>query len=242
VRKDIVGEITAAGELGVTTLPARLSALGSAVIALGADDNGAAALALWQVSPEGAPTGAWIVPQAEAFGNEQVARRLLICVDGRAVTGADMDTVCSALGKLAKSAQLEISNEWWSVRSYSSVDVFGELVARRAAYERMVEARRQTTKNISPLEWPRDFTLDQLPTDFAGLQILSPLGIAPGAAAVSEVLTVSRVLRWLVELWSQTEQTRNRRPYLREVPGDPEPLPPSWLAAMRAALSARLPL
>jgi len=237
-----VTEITAAGEQGVATLPARLSALGSAVIALGTDDKGADVLALWQVSPEGAPTGAWIVPQAEAFADKQVARRLLICVDGRAVTGADPGPVRGALGELVKGAGLEIADEWWSVRSYSPVDVFGELVARRVAYERTVEARRQTTKSISPLEWPRDFALDQLPADFAGLRALSPIGIAPGAAAVSEALTVSRILRWLVELWSQTEQTKNRRTYLREVHGDPEPLPASWLVAMRAALSARLPL
>lgn len=237
-----MAEISAAGEQGITTLPAQLSALGGAVLALGADDNGAAVLALWQVSPEGAPTGAWIVPQTEAFGNEQVARRLLSCVDGRAVTGADTDTARSTLGELAKSARHEISNEWWSVRSYCAVDVFSELVARRAAYEKTVEARRQTTKNVSPLEWSRDFALDQLPANFAELRALSPIGIARGAAAVSEVLTVSRILQWLVELWSQTEQTKNRRPYLREEHGDPEPLPPSWLAAMRAALSARLPL
>lgn len=188
------------------------------------------------------PTGAWMVSQAEAFGNEQIAWRLLFCVDGRAVTGADADTVCSALGELAKSARLETADEWWSVRSYSPMDVFGELVTRRAAYEGTVEARRQTTKNISPLEWSRDFALDRLPADFAALRVLSPIGVAPGAAAVSEALTVSRVLRWLVELWSQTEQTKNRRPYLREVHGDPDPLPASWWAAMRAALSTRLPL
>jgi hypothetical protein len=236
-----VADIAGVDDPDIEALTAGLSFLGSAVIALGVGDDGVEVLALWQVSPEGVASGAWVVRQAEAFGDEQVARKLLTCLDGRAVTGIEKQTVGRALARLSKTARLEVRDEWWSARSYSPVEVFAEVVARRTAYQKTIEARQQTTKNVAPLEWPRDFPPEELPANFEGLRELSTIAIAVGAPAVSEVLTVSRVLRWLAEMWVQTEQAKNRRPYLRHSHGDPEPLPPGWLAPMQTAISERLP-
>lgn len=224
-------------------LPAQLlTALGNAVVAVGSDLNGVPALALWQVSSEGAPTGAWVVSQDEIFNDENLARQLLSCVDGRAVTGESRKTTETTLGRLAEAAGLEAAEAWWRSRSFSPVDAFKGIVARRVDYEKSVGVKMQSNKNIVPLEWTRDFSVDDLPADLDALRLVSTLGVPGGAPVVREALTVSRVLRWLVGQWSETEQTKNRRRYLRDDHGEPEALPPSWLVSMQAAKTGRLPL
>lgn len=59
---------------------------------------------------------------------------------------------------------------------------------------------------------------------------------------VAEALRLARLLPWLVTLWTQTEQAKNRREYLREKHGDPGDLPPGWMAAVQTASATRLPL
>jgi hypothetical protein len=50
------------------------------------------------------------------------------------------------------------------------------------------------------------------------------------------------VLKWLVGVWAETEQVKNRRPYVRDAYGGCEGLPPLWLAAVQTANATRLPL
>lgn len=59
---------------------------------------------------------------------------------------------------------------------------------------------------------------------------------------VSKILSVCDVLGWLIERWQETEQVKNRRKYLFDAHGEPEVLPPSWLAAARHAETKRLPV
>jgi hypothetical protein len=214
---------------------------GSAVLALGTADDGADALALWQVSPTGTASGAWVVSQDEAFSSREAARRLLIGFERRATTALDPAQVDGIVEKLTAAAGLE-AERWWSSHVFSAVDAFGELVARRAAYDATVVKARESGKNAAALEWARDFPADAAPDGFEGLRELSGLSIAAGAPVVSEVLTVSRVLKWLVGVWAETEQVKNRRPYVRDVHGGPEGLPPLWLAAVQTANATRLPL
>lgn len=220
---------------------AALWAPGSAVLALGEDVDGAAALALWQISPDGHATGSWVVSQGAAFGDLDTARRLIVSIERRAITAADPDSVGAIVERLTSAAGLD-DDQWWNAHWFSSVDVLGEVVARRAEFEATVAASKKDGKHVAALQWARDLPADELPQDFAQLRALSGLGIAPGPAVVSEVLTVSRVLGWLAGVWAEVEQVKNRRRYVRDMHGAPEALPPSWLAAVQTASATRLPL
>jgi hypothetical protein len=45
-----------------------------------------------------------------------------------------------------------------------------------------------------------------------------------------------------LEVWAETEQLKGRRDYVRDKHGEPEALPPTWLAAVTTASATRLPL
>jgi Family of unknown function (DUF6218) len=216
--------------------------LGATVVVIGEDADGVPALALWHVNLQGVATGAWIVPQEQAFGDRAVACRLLSCVTQRAVTGLDQMVAESVLVRLATVAGIQIAGNWWEPLSFSLVAVFRQVLQRRAAYEKSVGGRRAVNKSIVALEWQRDLAIDDLPVDIEALRVVSRLAMPAGAPVVRDVLLVCRLLGWLVELWSETEQAKNRRSYLQDEHGAPEALPPAWLTALSAAGSARLPL
>ncbi|PRX45386.1 hypothetical protein B0I33_10949 [Prauserella shujinwangii] len=213
---------------------------GSAILATGAGEDGDS-VAVWHVSPGGVPTGAWVVPREEAFGSPDAARRLLVVVERRAVTAADPRRLPELLGGLTRTSGVDRA-EWWRDQVFSPVDAFAEIVARRAEFERTVADTRASGKNVSGLDWPREFRPADVPGEFGGLRRLASLAEVPGKPVVAEALTVARVLGWLVRLWTETEQVKNRRDYLRAAHGAPEPLPPSWFAAVRIARSTTLPL
>jgi hypothetical protein len=216
-----------------------LSAPGSAVVALGpgeADDE----IAIWHVSPHGGPTGAWTYPQADVFGDAETARRVLTLLERRAITARDPEDVSAVLTRLTEAAGLDLG-PWWADQVFSPLDSFRETVARRHELVATVEAARREAANIAPLTWIRDF--DTMPADFEGLRRLSSLRAAVGPTVVkAAALTASRLLRWQVGLWLETEQVKGRRRYVRAAHGDPEALPPSWLAAVLTAEARRLPL
>lgn len=214
---------------------------GSAVVGLGAADGGGEAVAVWQVSPEGEPTGAWVVPSADAFASADSARQLLFALEGRAVTAVDPDVVDKVLTGLGAAALPAADEGWWAPCVFSVTSAFGELVQRRREYEETVETRRQSLKTITRLEWPRDFAWEDVPTEVDGLRQLARLAVAPGVPVVSQALMVSRILRWLIKLWHETEQVKRRRGYVAVGHGQPEPLPPSWWAAVQAASTSRVP-
>jgi len=235
-------DATAHNEMSNRQFPGFFAALGCAVVAIGDDAGGVPALALWLIDPEGVATGAWVVPQEQAFGDRAVARRLLSCVTARAVTGLDPAVVESVLVRLTATAGTHIAGSWWASLSFSPVAAFRQILQRRAAYEKSVDDRRAINKNIVALEWHHDFAVDDPPADPEALRVASGLAMPAGAPVVRDVLLLSRLLSWLVELWSETEQAKSRRSYLQDEHGAPEDLPPAWSGAMSAAASARLPL
>jgi hypothetical protein len=171
---------------------------------------------IWQVSPAGVPTGAWTCPSAELFGDRATARRALVLLERRAITARDPEGLPAFLARLTAAAGLDIG-PWWVGQLFSPMDSFRETVARRRGLA---------------AHWIRHF--DQDPADFESLRKLSGLHPAAGPSAVrSAALAVTRLLFWQVGLWQETEQVRG---------GEPEPLPPSWLTAVLAAETRRLPL
>jgi hypothetical protein len=220
-----------------------LSAAGSAVLALGQDDKGRDAVALWQISVDGRATGAWVEPREQAFGDRDTARRLLTCVERRALTAADPGTVDEALTNLTSAAQLdEGSGDWWGKHVFTLTEALAELSARRESFEQTIADTRESGRSVAALEWPRDLPADNLPSSLAEMRELARVGLPAGAPAVSEVLTIANVLRWIVGLWGETEQVKGRRRYILEAHGPAEALPPSWQAAVTAADANRLAL
>jgi hypothetical protein len=208
---------------------------------LGAGDDGGDSLAVSLVSPRGAPSGAWEFPQAEVFTSKAVARQIIILLERRAITSMNPDEVHEVVERLSSTAGIR-TDRWWEPHVFSPVQVFGEIVDRRTAYEETVTATKDSGKTVASLEWSRDLPASSMPDDFEGLRGESLLGTAVGTPVGSELLTVARVLRWLVKVWTETEQVKGRRSYVRAAYGDVEALPPTWLAAVQTSSANRLPL
>jgi Family of unknown function (DUF6218) len=227
-------------DLSIT--PVELWVPGSAVVALGAGGGGEeATLAVWQVSPQGAPTGAWSVPQVEAFTSAETARRFLTLIERRAITAINPDAVDDVVKRLSVAGEID-DDQWWTRQVFSTVQAFQEILAQRTAIEATVNEARTRRKNVAALEWARDLSGSAVPEDVEGLRRLAGLGVVPCTPAGAEAITVARVLRWLVKVWAETEQVKNRRSYVREALGEPQALPPSWLAAVQVASATVLPL
>ncbi|WP_206792035.1 DUF6218 family protein [Amycolatopsis sp. MtRt-6] len=221
---------------------AALWAPGSAVLCVGSGNDDVESVATWHVSPAGEPTGAWIVPADEAFGSEDVARRILTFVERRAIAAVHSQDLQNWLERLTTTAKVDVEDGWLKRQLFSPVDAFRETVERRRQFGRTVETTRESSKTITALEWTHDLPDDTEFRDFASLQGVAHISAAPGTPVVSEVLSIARTLRWLVSVWAETEQVKNRRRYVRAEHGDPEPLPPQWLAAVQSANTNRLPL
>ncbi|MFR9802547.1 DUF6218 family protein [Pseudonocardia sp. RS010] len=217
-------------------------AVGSAALALGQDQHGREALALWQISVDGRPTGAWVEPVELAFGDRNTARRLLTCIERRALTGANPDIVGDVVTKLSATAEVDGSDPWWDKHTFLAPAVFADVVDRRMSYEKTIGRLKDSGRKIADLEWAREFSAEALPATLGELRELARLAIPEGAPAVAEALTVAHVLRWLVELWGETEQVKGRRTYIQEEYGPVEPLPPTWRVAVAVANTNRLPL
>lgn len=233
--------MTAAAPLDTREEVERVWAPGTAIVCLGAASGGEENLAVWQVSPGGAPTGAWVKPLPTA-SEPALARQLLTFIERRAVVPGgttDLDDVLSQLSRAAEGTDLG----WWKTHVFSPVEVFGAVVRRRQEFENTVRHEAEQNKGITPLEWTHDLAVPA--ADAATVDdLLKVAGIrrAEGPPVVADALTVARLLRWLVTLWSETEQVKNRRHYVLDAHGPAESLPPAWLAAVHTASTTRLPL
>ncbi|MFC5094437.1 DUF6218 family protein [Amycolatopsis plumensis] len=221
---------------------AALRAPGTAVLCVGSGQDDLESVAVWHVSPAGAATGAWIVPADGAFSSREVARRLLTLVERRAIAAIHSQGLEKSLERLTIAAEVQVEDGWWKRQLFSPVDAYRETAERRQRYVRTAEAARETTKSITPLEWTHDLADETDVEEFASVQRAARISDAPGTPVVSEVLSIARTLRWLVSVWAETEQVKNRRRYVRDEHGEPDPLPPQWLAAVQAASTNRLPL
>ena len=219
-----------------------LRAPGSAVLCVGGGDLDVESMAAWHVSPTGDPTGAWIVPTGEAFVSPDAARRLLTLLERRAIAAVHPEELRAWLERLTATAKVDAEDNWWEQQLFSPVDAFRETAERRRHYDVTVETAREGNKSITPLEWTHDLPEDTEIEDFVSLQRVARVSAAPGSPVVSDVLSIARTLRWLVSVWAETEQVKNRRRYVRAEHGEPEPLPPRWLAAVQVAATTRLPL
>lgn len=218
-----------------------LWAPGSAVLALGEDASSRKALAIWHVSPQGQPTGAWVSPYDNAFSDRDTARRLLLAVERRAITATDPDSISDILGPITAAAGCA-ATAWWQSQVFSTVEAFGDITTRREEFEATVASAQGSGRTAAPLQWARELAAEEMVTDFVQLQDRAAYRVTAEAPVVSEALAVSRILGWLIGLWAETEQVKARRRYVRDKHGGPEPLPPRWLTAVKSASTRQLPL
>jgi hypothetical protein len=223
--------------------------VGHAVLAVGHDHNGAESVAVWQVSPTGQPTGAWIVATGadggeagRAAGGEadkdeadkDKARRLLKMVERRSVVGWSREDVSSALGHLAAVAATELAPGWDETAVYLPAALV-EIAEYRQRYAEAVTEHQEGSKSkVAPLAWQHD-----VPTEASSLKELADAAglttITTTSEVAAEALLTARALAWTVGLWQETEQVRLRRRYLVKRFGSASALPERWLDRLRAA-------
>lgn len=79
---------------------------GHVVIAEGAGEDRAPAVAVWHVSPTGQPTGAWIRPVSMLNSDPEAARQLLFLTSHRALLAWDPATAVRSLDAIASWAHI----------------------------------------------------------------------------------------------------------------------------------------
>ncbi|KFZ77079.1 hypothetical protein ED92_38990 [Amycolatopsis sp. MJM2582] len=217
-----------------------LSAPASAVVVVGPGVAGEESVAVWHVSPQGMPVGAWIYQLDRLLVSRDEARRLLTLVERRSIAAVVPGELDEVLDRVTKAAGIE-AEKWWTAQLFSPLQCFVDIVGRRVAYDSTVSVAKRELKNVADLEWSRDLSVEQV-VGFDDLRSLSKVSAVVGSTVVgSAALTAVGVLRWLVRQWAETEGVK-RRSYVRDAHGEAEPLPPSWLASVRAGMTTRLPL
>lgn len=227
-----------------TTVPESVSeswAVGTAVLAVGADDAGGGSLAVWHVSPAGRPTGAWIERYADVLADQDLARRFLVLIERRALLSesADLGDIVTAL---TAAAGTEAIPGWWADHVVTPASFLDGVIERRELVERVVGEARTAGRAVAPVAWNTDLATIPRPATTASLRAAAGLADPAAAPVAAEAIAVTRVLRWLVTAWDETEQVKNRRTYVADALGAVEPLPPVWRTALLAASAHRLPL
>ena len=217
------------------------SAVGNAIVAVG-DYHGESTMAIWHTDQHGNPTGAWIVPTDEAFGDRHGARAVLARLERRPIT-AESDTALTAvLDRLCTVADIGLTLNSCRPRTFSLLDAVEDTLARRTAVDDLVERMRAGRPGITPVEWQRGGGLTTPPRDAEELHRAAAVRGSGASAVAAEALGVTFTLRWIAGLWAETGAAVQRRPYLAAALDPVTERPPRWSAAARAAASCAFPL
>ncbi|MFE9958147.1 DUF6218 family protein [Micromonospora sp. NPDC005299] len=205
-------------------------ARGHAVLAVGRDESGSDALAIWRLGVTGQAVGAWVLGLDLLDERNSYFQRLMELLRDRCLVVWSSDTSAGVLDKLAGHMPARLSA---AMRRNVLVlaDLLEEVAEHRALIAAAAEEYRQTAKSkVAPLVWPTEIP------DYSELMSRA-VGVQRSAASpvAASALALTTGLAQIVQLWHDTEQVRYRRPHLRSF-GDPRPLPPRWLARLRAAV------
>ncbi|ASW55044.1 DUF6218 family protein [Plantactinospora sp. KBS50] len=204
-------------------------ARGHGVLAVGADADGSDALAVWRLGPTGHATGAWVVRLDDAGRDPSPLCRILETLRDRCLVDGDERKSTAALAAISEFLPASLPT---ALRRHTVAvpDLLTEIAEHRARCADAVERHREGTgSKVAPLAWPTELPAPRDLAEWtarAGSAATSPAA----AAALGLTATVARV----AQLWHDTEHARYRRSYLRGL-GEPSPLPPQWLARLRAA-------
>jgi hypothetical protein len=204
---------------------------GHVVIAEGAGEDRAPAVAVWHVSPTGQPTGAWIRPVSMLDSDPEAARQLLFLTSHRALLAWDPATAVRSLDAIASWAHTARAPSLPTVRL---PEVLKEIAEHRRAYEAVLSGcRLPSGRRPAPLMWRHD-----IPTSTTWEQFVAATHLRRPAAAspvASEALHLARAAAWAATRWHETVTTINRRPYLRSKNLQNSLLTPGWRDQLRAA-------
>ncbi|WP_330441089.1 DUF6218 family protein [Micromonospora sp. NBC_00821] len=205
-------------------------ARGHAVLAIGPNTGGGDALAVWRLGPTGLAGGAWVVPFDEIELDPERLRRIMWNLQDRCLIGWDRETPLAVLARVAGVVPAELISKFEGT-ILTIPELLGEISEHRASYSAAVEQHRTHVKSkIAPLAWPTQMPdQEQLVTWAVKDRFASASPVA--ATALALTAAVART----AQLWQDTEQARFRRTYLRSL-GEPQPLPPQWLAQLRKAV------
>ncbi|MFI6225871.1 DUF6218 family protein [Micromonospora echinospora] len=206
-------------------------ARGHGILAVGSDSNGTEALAIWCLSPTGFAGGAWIVRFEEIQRNPEELGRIMWMLQDRCLVDWTADEPAGILDRIAHLLPVHLVA---ALRNniLTIPDLLTEISEHRASYAEAVERHRTVTKaKLAPLAWATE-----MPCREVLMQLASPQSAAASPVAAAALALASAVAR-TAQLWQDTEQARYRRTYLRSL-GEPQPLPPRWLARLRAAVGS----
>lgn len=216
-------------------------AVGNAIVAVG-DYHGESAMAIWHTDQHGNPTGAWIVPADESFGERDGARAVLALLARRPIT-AESDTALPAiLARLCTAAETDLGLDSDRRTTFSLLDAVEDTLARRTAVDDTVERMRTGRPGITPIEWQRGRGLTAPPRTAEVLRRAAAIRVSGASAVAAEALGVAFTLRWVARLWEETGSAVRRRPDLAAELDPVTDLPPRWSAAAHAAASCVFPL
>lgn len=204
---------------------------GHAVLVAGPGADGEEALAVWVLGAFGTATGAWVLPLAGL--DEPYLLSVMSMVRGRCLVGWSEQSAADALDKVEGALPVALVARLRAA-SVAIPDLIAETREHRVRYAEAVAAySAAVTSKIAPLAWA-----GTLPDDGNEIAALSPRHVSAASSVACAALSVAGALNRAVELWQETEEARYRRPYLRPL-GERQPLPPRWLARLRAAEPGR---
>jgi hypothetical protein len=204
-------------------------ARGHAVLAIGRDEAGAEALAVWRVGVTGSAVGAWVLPFDTLQQDSAHLQRLMNLVRDRCLVDWDRATPTGIVGRLTGLLPAELAAAMQ--RNVLAIpDLLQEVTEQRSVIAAAAEDYRRTAKSkIAPLVWPAE-----VPEQSELMYWATRAQRAAVSPVAVSALAVAAGLAQTAQLWQDTEQVRYRRRYLRSL-GEPQPLPPRWLARLRAA-------
>jgi hypothetical protein len=212
-------------------------ARGHTVLALGPEADGTEALAVWRLGPTGVASGAWVIRTAEEDAADRIAR-VLGSVRERCLVGWTVEEPAAVLDKFADRLPSDLVT---ALRANIAPlpDLVAEIAQARQRYAAAVDEYRLTSKSkLIPLTWERELPAAAAAGDPTAVgRLLAPQPVAASSPVAAIALELAGALATAVDLWHDTEQRRFRRTYLRRF-GDPQPLPPRWLARLLAANTA----
>ncbi|MEU5564429.1 DUF6218 family protein [Micromonospora musae] len=207
-------------------------ARGHGVLAVGRDTDGGEALAVWRLGPTGRAGGAWVVRFDEIERNPEQLRRIVSMLQDRCLVDWDEATPAGALARLSEFLPAELLTTLHG-NLLTIPELLAEITELRFTYATAAEQHRESAKSkIAPLAWPSEMPEQQTLVAWA---IRASTAAASPVAATA--LSLTAAVASTAQLWQDTEQARYRRIYLRSL-GDPQPLPPRWLARLREAVAA----
>ncbi|MEV4119968.1 DUF6218 family protein [Micromonospora sp. NPDC049645] len=203
---------------------------GHAVLAVGPGSDGGEALAVWRLGPTGLAGGAWVVGFDDIEQDPGQLRRIMWNLQGRCLIGWDIEAPTGVLERITEVVPAELLSKLRGT-ILPIPELLKEISEHRSTYSLAVEQHRTRVKSkIAPLAWP---------TQMPDQEQLVTWAITDRFASVSPVaataLTLTAAVARTAQLWQDTEQARYRRTYLRSL-GEPQPLPPLWLARLRKAV------